>query len=226
MHILITGADRPLAQAVAGHLRPHHELCLTGVGEAPEGCGGADYRQADLRSQAVVEKLVAGIDAILHLAEFDPAPLDRPDAEQAAIERATLGSYILCDEARKAGVDRVVVVSTLEVFDAYPDSYMLDEQWKPLPDPTAEHLAPHLCETVVREFVREGPIAGVGLRFAPIGNDPERHTRLADALGAIDRALEVKLGPPSYRWHVFHVASSPRFIMREARLTLGLEEQD
>jgi hypothetical protein len=83
-------------------------------------------------------------------------------------------------------------------------------------------LAPYLCEMVVREFMRAGPMTGVGLRFRPIGDDLELNTRLEDALAAIERALELELGPPGYRWHAFHVASSPRFLMRQADLTLGL----
>ncbi len=224
MRILITGADRSLGRHAARHLGREHAIRLTGA--APADDLGDDYRPADLTSPEQVAALVEGMDAVLHLAEFDPEPPDGPDAEQETLRRATLGTYVLCQAARQAGVGRIVVAGTLSVFDAYPDSYLIDEQWRPRPAPDAAHLAPYLCEVVAREFAREGPVTGVCLRFAPIGDDPEANTRLADALGAIDRALQLELGPPGYRWHVFHVASSPRYIMRNARLVLGFEPGD
>lgn len=220
MHILITGADRPLGRLAAGHLGGAHRLRLTGI-SSPGGRASAEYVQGDLRSPDVAASVVEDTDAVLHLAEFDPAPLEVPDAEQERLERATLGTYRLCAAAREAGVGRIVVAGSISVFDAYPDEYLIDEQWRPRPEADADHLAPYLCELVVREFAREGPISGVCLRFAPIGEDPEANTRPDDALEAVERALELQLGPPGYNWHVFHVASSGRFIERNARLTLG-----
>ncbi|MFO7957763.1 MAG: NAD(P)-dependent oxidoreductase [Candidatus Brocadiia bacterium] len=224
MHILITGANRPLGRLVAEHLSRSHRLRLTGV-SSPGGRASAEYVQGDLRRPDFAASLVDDIDAVVHLAEFDPAPLEAPDAEQERLERATLGTYRLCAAAREAGAGRIVVAGSLSVFDAYPDEYLVDEQWRPRPEADADHLAPYLCELVVREFAREGPISGVCLRFAPIGEDPETNTRSEDALEAIERALEIELGPPGYNWHVFHVASSGRFIERNARLMLGFERE-
>jgi len=220
MRILITGADRPLGQAAARHLADRHDLRLTG--RSGDGSDGGGPPRADLRDVAQVRELVTGLDAVLHLAEFDPAPC--PEGE--ALEHATLGTYVLCREARQAGAGRIVVAGTLKLFDAYPDDYVIDEMWKPRPAPEAEHLAPYLCETVAREFVREGGIDGVCLRFAPIGVHPERNTHLADALRAIDCALSVRFETPGYRWHVAHVASAPRFRDREASIWLGFQAEE
>ncbi|MFW6189243.1 MAG: NAD-dependent epimerase/dehydratase family protein [Planctomycetota bacterium] len=223
MEILITGADRPLGRRAAEHLGPRHGLRPVGRSPAEEAGAGPDYTRADLRSPEQVEPLVRGADAVLHLTEFDPAPLSGSNAEQRLLERATLGAYTLCVEAREAGVERVVVAGSLRIFDSYPSSCLIDEQWRPRPDANARSLAPYLAELAVREFAREGPLCGVCLRFLPIGEDPERNTRPEDALAALDRALDLELGPPGYRWHVFHVARSGRFITRQARLILGFD---
>ncbi len=226
MRLLVTGADRPLGAAAAEHLLARHELHLTGYSQAPPDAECAElYRQADLCDTETVQDLVDGVGAVLHFAEFDPLPLKGPDAGHELLTRATLGTYLLCDAAREAGVSRIVVAGTLKVFDSYPDSYLIDEQWKPRPAPEPEVLAPYLCEQAVREFPREGGITGVCLRFLPLGTDPEANTRREDALQAIARALEIELGSPGYRWHVFHVASSPRFLSRQAQLTLGFEPE-
>jgi hypothetical protein len=59
------------------------------------------------------------------------------------------------------------------------------------------------------------------LRFMEIGDDPETQTRLGDAVRAVERALALPFEIDGYRWHVFHVASSPRFLMRDALRQLG-----
>ena len=96
--------------------------------------------------------------------------------------------------------------------------------WRPQPQPDVQHLAPFLCAETVREFVRAGGICGVCLRFAPIGS-AEDETSESDVLLAVDRALELSFSPSGYRWHVFHVASSPRFVMRDAVRILGIERE-
>jgi nucleoside-diphosphate-sugar epimerase len=166
------------------------------------------------------------MDAVLHVEAFDAPQPEGDEAEEQALEYATLGTYVLCQEARRAGVERIVVTGSLRIFDAYPGNYLVDEMWKPRPAPDAVGLAPFLCEQVAREFAREGGINGVCLRFLPIGDHPERNTRPADALHAIDCALALKFTMSGYRWHVFHIASSPRFLMRDARIKLGFKPEE
>lgn len=209
MNLLITGADRALGRLAAERLGASHELRLCGA-------------ETDLRSPGQVQALVAGVGAVLHLAEFEPAPRTGPNAELEAIEHASLGTYRLLAAAREAGVSRVVLASTLAFFDAYPATWRVDELWQPRPSTRVDQLAPFLAERVAAEFAREGGIRAVCLRFAPIGDDPERHTTAADAMAAIDAALALEFTVPGYRWQVYHVASSPRFIPRQARLGLGL----
>ena len=221
MRLLITGADRPLGGLAAEHLSADHELRLCGA--APElHVDAHGYRRVDLRSPEEVEALVAGVEAVVHLAEFEPAPRTGPNAELETLEHASLGTYRLFTAAREAEVDRVVLASTLAFFEAYPATYRVDELWRPRPSTDVAQLAPFLAERVAQEFAREGGIRAVCLRFAPIGDDPEHDTAAADAMAAIDRALALAFTVPGCRWQVYHVASSPRFITRNARRGLGL----
>jgi nucleoside-diphosphate-sugar epimerase len=227
MRILVTGADQTLGREVALHLSRSHDVRATGFSPPPEADPGElTYHQVDLRSGEAVRPLVADTDAVVHVAEFDAPIGDSPEAEVDALDRAARGTYVLCAEARNAGVDRIIVAGSLEVFDAYPDNYLIDEQWKPRPLPDARHMVPFLCETSTREFPREGGIRGVCLRLAPIGRDPELNTRLQDALHAVDCALDLEFREAGYRWYVFHIASSPRFLPRDARLILGFVPQE
>jgi dihydroflavonol-4-reductase len=215
MRILITGADQPFGGLAAERLARAHELRLTGTGA---GAGAPGIRQADLRDEAAVRELVAGMQAVVHAAELDPAPVAD---EIEALHRASYGTYVLCQEARNAGVERIIIASTLGLFDACPPDWVVDEMWKPRPEPEGRHLSPLLCEKVAREFVREGGLCGIVLRFLPIGDDRRTHTTAADALSALDKALAVPFAPVGYRWHVLHIADTPRFLVRDARNYLG-----
>jgi nucleoside-diphosphate-sugar epimerase len=215
MHILVTGADRPLGAATAAHLSLRHNVVPCGL-SAVSGMPAA-YHQVDLRSDAAVAPRLAGIDAIVHAAEFDPLP--QPDLD--LLEHASLGTYQLFCAARQAGVSRVVLLSSLSFFDAYPDSYLIDEMWRPWPSTSAPRLAPFLSETVAREFAHEGRPPCICLRLLPIGDDLDANTSLPDALEAVDRALALQFVEPGYRWQVYHVTRAPRFITRDARLLLG-----
>ena len=213
MDLLITGADRPLGRLVAEHFRGMHRLRVTGMTPSVPGeIAGVAYRAADLRRPEEVGPLVEGMDAVLHLAEYDPTPLEGPRAEQERLDIAARGTYVLLCEAREAGVERVVLVSSLALFDAYPDDFVVDETWQPEPEADAESLAPFLSETVCREFVREGGICAVCLRFGALGEVDG--TEEADAVGAIEQALAMPFGDRGYRWHLFHISSDDRFPLR------------
>ncbi len=199
MRVLITGTAQVLGSAVADHLE--HEVL---------GClHGYDGRPLDQ------------VDAVLHL-----APFDSPIGDDAvALEESTLGTYKLMSSARDAGVERVVLASSLAVYDTYPEAFMVDEMWRPIAPTEPIALGAFLAESCAREFVREGGIHGIALRFLPIGDDRETNTQLADALHAIDCALTCRFEPNRYRWHVCNIAASSRFILRDARNYLNFERQ-
>ena len=219
MKLLITGADRPLGREVAGYLARRHDLRLCGF--APFAGAPPGYQAVDLRSPETIASLVAGVDAVVHLAEFDSP--SRPHLDM--LEHASLGTYRLFTAAREAHVDRVVLVSRLSFFDVYPDDYLIDEMWRPWPATEPADMAPFYAEVVAREFCHEGGIRCPCLRFSPIGEDPEHNTRLADALEAIDRALALTFTETGYRWQIYHVSSSPKFVIRDAKLLLGFTRQ-
>lgn len=213
MRVLITGADCRLGQLAVARFGETHDLRTTGTSpSAPDGSAGETYRCADLRRPEDVAPLVAGIDAVLHLSVYDPAPLPGVDAEQERLDLAARGTYVLLQEARKAGVARVVLASTLSLFDAYAEEFVVDESWRPRPGAGAELLAPYLGEMVCREFAREGGIGAVCLRFGPLG--AEDGTPEQDAVEALAQALAMPMRARGYRWHVFHISRADRFPMR------------
>jgi nucleoside-diphosphate-sugar epimerase len=207
MKLLITGADNALGECAVRHFSKEHEVRTVG-------------RDVDLRDPVVVASLVEGVGAVLHL---DGYGADVTLDEFTLLDRSARGTYVLMHAARDAGVGRVVVVSTLDMFEDYPGDYVIDETWRPLPKPDAASFVPMMVELTAREFAREGGIEAVCLRFGALdaSGTPE-----ADAMKAIEEALKLKFNRHGYRWGLFHVHSDGnRFASMMLTNPLRMQEQ-
>lgn len=194
MRILITGGGE-LGRALAERLRPAHDVRET---------------DGDLRDPETVAPLVAGVEAIAHLAVYDPGKPATAADEQDLLERASRGTFVLEHEALKAGVGRIVVASRLDVMLDYPPDYVVDETWRPRPEADAASLAPWLAELTLREFARAEALHGIALRMSPELTAPEL------AVAALERALTMELPATGHRWRLYHLDSTGRFPMTEA----------
>jgi nucleoside-diphosphate-sugar epimerase len=211
MHVLITGADQPLGGAVARALRGSCTLRLTGSDAlAPPGCEELEYTPADLREPDQVNPLLEGIDAVAHLAVHACFSTPDAEAEKLALDLAARGTYVLLHAALKAGTRRVVMASRLDLLAAYPESYLVDPTWKPLPAADAASLAPYMAELTLREFVRAEELLGICLRMGDLGSGAADTTE-ADAVSAVRKALEMNTGARKYRWWLYHICSTDRY---------------
>lgn len=207
MKLLITGADNALGECAVRHFSKEHEV--RGVG-----------RETDLRDPAVAAPLVAGAGAVLHLNGYHA---EASETEFELLDLSARGTYVLMNTARDAGVERVVVGSTLDFFEDYPKDYIIDETWKPIPKPEAASLSPLMCELTAREFAREGGIEAVCLRF---GTLDDLGTPETDAMKAIEEALKLEFNQSGYRWGLFHVHSDRnRFASTMPTNPLRMQEQ-
>ncbi|MGH2371362.1 MAG: NAD-dependent epimerase/dehydratase family protein, partial [Chloroflexota bacterium] len=125
--------------------------------------------------------------------------------------------------AVEAGVRRVVLGSTLALFERYPAQWAVSEAWRPLPDVTVvSHLAAYLAEESAKEIARVEPLQVVCLRFADVVDDrviagqryDPRWLHVDDAVQACRLALESTLGRGGqhssgrvdHGWWVFHIS--------------------
>jgi nucleoside-diphosphate-sugar epimerase len=112
MKILVTGAAGMLGGAVVAHLRSlgwtvrAHDLSPLDPAQADEVVTG------DLRDPELAHQLVDGMAAVVHAAAI-PSP--RPD-EQAVFTNNVMSAYQVLDAAGRAGVQRIVYVSSLSVL--------------------------------------------------------------------------------------------------------------
>lgn len=68
-------------------------------------------------------------------------------------------------------MQRVVVLSTLDLFLGYPAAFKIDHHWRPLPTTEPHQLGPHITEFVAREFVRGSPLSVTVARLGQVLED-------------------------------------------------------
>ncbi len=85
------------------------------------------FVQGDIRDSALVDRLVADVDAVLHLAA--ETHVDRSiDAPRRFSEVNVTGAGVVFEACRRAGVRRVLHVSTDEVYGPVPAPHSADEE--------------------------------------------------------------------------------------------------
>lgn len=207
MKLLLTGKGTMLGDLLFDALQTKHQVSYIGRDEC-------DYRLPE-----VTEGLCQNKDAILHCDVVENAN----PSEQETLDWATRGTYSLLKSAVQTDVQQVILVSTMALFDSYPENFVVDETWQPQPEASAQSLAPYLAELACREFARQGGVRCMALRFGAI--EEAEGTSASDAIRAVEGALAFEYEPHGYRWHVYHVYSGQRFMTRGATQALKLNRE-
>lgn len=210
MNILITSGASPLAQELARAFAPEHDVRLTDVVAVQTQW---PFVRCDLGHDAATDRLVAGVDALIHLAALPPAQIN--DSEESAnrqLDFHTRCTYNLLHAASEAGVPRCIYAGSLSVFANCEDDWAINERWRPRPSTEPQALVPHLGEFVCREFAREGRLAVTCLRLGHLEQahdsaaQPPDPARLSytDAVSAFVCALAA----PPEPWAIYHIQSA------------------
>jgi nucleoside-diphosphate-sugar epimerase len=177
----------------------------------------------DPRDPEAARRALAGAEVVLYLAYIPAEPDDDNDggapaareardwrSDREILDRATRGTYVLMNAAVEAGVRRVVLASTLALFDRYPSQWSVTEAWRPLPDVTdVRQLAAYLAEESAKQIAYVEPIQVNCLRL-PVDStgrpDDETVQALVKALDeALTRRAEHGSSRLNYGWWVTHV---------------------
>lgn len=188
MNVAVIGADRPWGALLATGLGAGFEVVAIGS-------------EVDLLERASVDPVLAGVEAVVYAAASDPIG----DSEQVLLDEAARGTYVVLTAACAAGVEKVVLLSCLDLVRDYPEEYIVDPRWNAIPRAEAESLAPLMAELVGREIARTGQIEVRCLRLGVLGEE----TMAEDAVVAVRDALIAER--EGHHWSLTHVASSGRF---------------
>jgi len=112
--ILVTGSTGAIGRPLARHLsdRGHH---VRGFARRPSE-GLAEWIAADLTDRDAVRRAVDGMDTIVHLGAY-PNPADFVNV---LVGPNVIGLHHVCEASVEAGVDRLILASTVQVITGHP----------------------------------------------------------------------------------------------------------
>ena len=194
MRVAIIGADRPWGARLAAGLGAGFEVVALGAADSSD-------QQVDLLQREALDAALAGVEAIVLAAGGDLTG----DDEGAMLDIAARGTYVALTAACAVGIEKAVLLSSLDLVRAYPEEYLVDPQWNALPQAEARALAPLMAELVGREIARTGQVEVRCLRLGTLGAE----TTADDAVAAVRQALTAERA--GHHWSLAHVASSGRF---------------
>jgi nucleoside-diphosphate-sugar epimerase len=178
MRIVVTGGSGKAGRWVVRDLREHGHH-VRNVDLVADGSAHGLCIVADLTDLGQAQDVIAGFDAIVHLAAI-PAPELRPEGETFRVNM--MSTYNVFAAAVAHRVRRVVWASSETVlglpFDASPPAYApVDEEAPPRPE-SSYALAKLAGETLAAQFARRSGIPFVGLRISNI-MEPADYARFA-----------------------------------------------
>lgn len=161
MQLLITGGDCAHARIVVDHLRSAFQLRVVDSYFSAPLPEGAEQRTGDLREETFVTECLRGVEAIFH---FAPLSLKlATDLEN--LDHTLLGSYWLSHLAKKHGVERIILGSSMSLFASTSQHWSITADWRPQPQPHVADLCAYLGECTMREWARDRGVPVVCVRF-------------------------------------------------------------
>jgi uronate dehydrogenase len=202
--VLVTGAaggiGRHLRRSLAGL---YDELRLSDLAAPADLAASETFVAADLADLSQVEKVVRGIDGIVHLGGVS---IEGP--WEAILQANIIGTYHMFEAARRAGVKRIVFASSNHAVGFYPRSRTIG---------TAETVRPDSRYGVSKAFGESlGALYafkhGIGVTCLRIGNFADRPVdarRLAIWISPDDLTQLVRIGleHPDIMFEVLYGAS-------------------
>ena len=201
LKVLTTLSASPLIQQIVPVLEQNHIVRMVDRADSKRNF---EFEQSELGHGPETNKLVSGMDAIIHSAWLDPevSASDQLDYQMRC-------TYNLLWAAAEEGVSRFIYLSSLKLMEGYDSDLAVTERWKPTPTSEISVIGCHLGEMVCREFARERKINVVVLRLGEItqeGNSSPSTSALYvdDAIQAIEKSITAETSG----WlDIFHIQS-------------------
>lgn len=164
MRVLVTGAGGNLGRAVVPALvaAGHHPVLF----DMRELDGEEEFVQGDVRDAEGLARVVAVVDAVVHGAALHGIHLRTWSPADFWSINVT-GTFNVYEAARRAGVERVVLGSSMAVY----GDRAAEQGWQLITEETPTHptnvygLTKVLSEDIARYHAHDGAVGTVALRF-------------------------------------------------------------
>jgi uronate dehydrogenase len=171
--VLLTGAAGKIGRRLREHLRARVRLRSTDILALDPAKDGEETMCCDLSDPVAAQSVVAGVDAIVHMAGI---PREAPIEQIASAN--LVATYNVFAAAHAAGVKRIVFGSTNHVVGFYPVEQSVDASALPRPD-TLYGASKVFGEAVARLFWDKHGIESVCIRIGSALDKPTNVRQLS-----------------------------------------------
>ncbi len=199
--LLLTGAAGGLGRVLRPRLKRYCEsLRLTDIAPLDAAQAGEECVQMDLADAAAAQKLLHGVDAVVHL-----GGVSTEQAWEPILAGNIVGLYNLYEAARKNGVKRVIFASSNHVMGFWRQDQVVDADSAPRPD-GLYGLSKAFGEDVARLYWDRFGIETLVVRIGSSFPEPANRRMLATWLSYddLERLVVAGLTAPVVGWSVIY----------------------
>ena len=208
MHrVLITGAGGGIGRSLRETLRGAYPV-LRLSDRLPLGAArdGEEIDCTELSDAAAVERMVAGVDGIIHL-----GGISGENEWEAILQSNIIGTYNLFEAARRARVERIIVATSNHAVGFYPRDQRIDHRVVPRPD-SRYGVSKAFAEALASLYADKHGIGFLCTRIGNFGPQPIDKRRLSIWISPRDYTQLVRIGleHPDIRYEIVYGVSNNR----------------
>jgi len=198
--VLITGAAGDVGTRLRRLLKDVYDLRVSDIKRPADLRADEKFMQADLAQLDQVERIVDGMDGIIHLGGFS---VEGP--WETILHANIIGCYNLFEAAREHGVKRVVFASSNHAMGFYPRAQKIPIDVTVRPD-SRYGVSKAFGEALGAMYADKHGLRVLCLRIGNVGDQPLDLRRLSIWLKPEDLAQLVRIGleHPDLRFEVFY----------------------
>ena len=162
MNILITTASEISSEKLILFLSKNkkYNIKCTELSTFKESCNkDLDVVFNNLDDSKNINPLIDKSDILIHFAK------SKIITDSNSLNIYLRNTYNLLFSAIQKGVKRIIFISDLDIFNHYPDNYIINENWHPKPSTKILDLSSYLSEFIVKEYARTFPVRVTNLRI-------------------------------------------------------------
>jgi uronate dehydrogenase len=202
--VLVTGAAGGIGTRLRQLLKGEYpNLRLSDVKPPADLAPDETFVPADLADMAQVERVVAGVNGIVHLGGFSvEGPWD------TILQANIIGCYNLFEAARRHGVERVVFASSNHVVGFYPRQRRIGTDAAVRPD-SRYGVSKAFGEALAALYAYKHGLRVTSILIGSFGDAPVDRRRLAIWISPEDLVQLIRIGleHPDVRHEIFYGAS-------------------